>query len=103
MIKDTRKFEDKYYNNRLVFINDVFERNITDNESIEVYADTGWKTSHDIRIYYESVKNKKHVSESYYLSPKMNGLPALTFFHFGLAWAKIFCRIGPKASSMIVM
>jgi len=71
MIKDTRKFEDKYYNNRLVFINDVFERNITDNESIEVYADTGWKTSHDIRIYYESVKNKKHVSESYFLSPKL--------------------------------
>jgi len=71
MIKDTRKFENEEYNNRLMFINDFFDRNSTDNESIEVYADVGWKTLHDIRIRYESVKNKKHVSESYYLSPKM--------------------------------
>ena len=71
MIEDTRRFENEDYNHTLIFINDILEKNITDNESIEVYADVGWKTSHDIRIRYESVKNKKHVSESYYLSPKM--------------------------------
>lgn len=71
MIKDTRKFENGEYNNRLMFINDFFNRNSTDNESIEVYADVGWKQSHDIYIHYESVKNKEHISESYYLSPKL--------------------------------
>ena len=71
MIKDIREFEQVEHNNRLMMINNFFQKNCNDNEEIEVYADVGWKQSYDIYIHYESVRNKNHISESYYLSPKL--------------------------------
>jgi hypothetical protein len=60
------------YNERLHFISDFFQQKCDNNEEITVDADIGmFNCTGNIYIHYECVKNKKHVSESYYLSPKL--------------------------------
>lgn len=66
-----RKFDNPTKQKRLEFINNVFQRNSNDNEEIVVCADVGWHCSGNIYIHYESVKNKKHTSETRYLDPEL--------------------------------
>ena len=66
-----KKFNDIDKDKRLELINNVFQRNSTENEEIRVYADVGWKCGGDIYIHYESVKNKKHTTATQYLDPEL--------------------------------
>lgn len=65
------EFSNKNYNTRMSFVNQFFQKNIHDYESVKLRGDTGWKSSGLIVITYHCVKDKRHSEESYGLEPAL--------------------------------